>query len=401
MSKLTPVPSNDDAERSASQPSAPPRSDYSRAATVGWLALVILVGGLAYGAGTHVQSEMSAEARTAARAAMVPTVRTVTAQKLVGTVPLDLPGSVEPIETAAINARASGYIAKRFVDIGQTVNAGDVMAVIQSRELDQQVSQAEAALAQARANLDLAHTTAARSASLVKVGAISSQKFDEDRLTENARAADVKAAEASLAAITQRRDYLTVAAPFDGVVTARNVEVGDLVSADVAAARPLFSLARINRVKVQVRVPQDAADGLQENVPAVVTIPELAGRSFKGVVARTARALDSGSRTLLTEVDIDNPDNVLTAGLYANVHFDLTPSRPRVRLDANALIYRADGLKVAVVEGDHVRLAPVRLGRDFGAEVEIAEGLAGGETVVVNPSASLRDGSAVRLAAAN
>lgn len=398
MSKFATVPANDPPAPQPQEPASTGR-DRGYASTVAWLGLLVLVGGLAYGAGAHVQSEMAAEARTNARTARVPMVRTIHAQKLDGSVPLDLPGSVEPIETAAINARASGYVAKRLVDIGQTVKAGDVMAVIQSRELDQQVSQTQAALAQAHANLELAHTTAARSAMLVKMGAISAQKYDEDRLTENARAADVKAAEAALASIAQRRDYLTVAAPFDGIVTARNVEVGDLVSADSAGARPLFSLARINRVKVQIRVPQDSADGLEENVAATVTVPELPGHAFKGTVTRTARALDSGSRTLLAEVDIDNPNYLLAAGLYTNVHFDLNPAAARIRLDANALIYRADGLKVAVVEGDHVRLVPVRIGRDFGPEVEIAEGLAGGELVVLNPSASLRDGSPVQLAA--
>jgi RND family efflux transporter MFP subunit len=396
MSK--PIPA-EQFQRDVTEIPMPTRDARSHAASLGWIALLILVGGLSYGAGIRVATETEAEVTSANRAAVIPAVRTVAAQRLSGSVPLELPGSIEPIEVAAINARASGYVAKRLVDIGQNIKAADVMAIIRSTELDQQVSQAEAALNQARANLELAHATAQRSGTLVKQGWVTAQKFDDDRLTENARAAEVRAAEAALAAIAQRRDYLTVAAPFNGIVTARNVETGDLVSADTTAAKPLFSLARIDRVKVQVHVPQDVADGLQKGIAVSVTVPELRGESFKGIVARTAHALDSTSRTLLVEVDIDNPGNKLTPGTYTNVRFDLMPPRPRVHVDANALIYGAQGLKVAVIENDRVRLVPVVIGRDFGAEVEITEGLAGGEMLVLNPSAALQDGKPVRIAA--
>jgi RND family efflux transporter MFP subunit len=190
-----------------------------------------------------------------------------------------------------------------------------------------------------------------------------------------------------------------VTAPFNGVVTARNVEVGDLVSADTTTARSMFSVARTDKVRVQVYVPQDVADSLQNGVAASVTVPELPGRTFKAVVARTARALDSTSRTLLAEVDIDNPANVLTVGTYVRVHFDLVSAAPRIQLDSNALIYGADGLKVAIIRNDKIELTTVRIGRDFGANVEIAEGLKGGETVVLNPPASLKEGGAVHIAA--
>ncbi len=386
------------AEAFRTDPHDAPTPVRSRTGSIGWFALLILVGGLSYGAGRSVTAESVAEATTIARTTMVPTVRTVSAQRLTGSVPLDLPGSIEPFETAAIFARASGYIAQRSVDIGSRVKAGDVLAVIRSPELDQQVSQAEASLAQAKANLELSHATAQRSGALVKQGWVTAQKFDEDRLAESARIADSRAAEASLAAIAQRRDYLTVIAPFDGVVTARNVEVGDLVSADTTSARPLFSLARTDKLRVQVHVPQDAAEGLQHGVAVSVTVPELPGQNFKAVVARTAHALDATSRTLLVEVDIDNPQNILAAGTYVQVHFDLALAKSRVRLDANTLIYGADGLKVAVIKDDHVDLVPVRIARDFGSEVEIAEGLKGGETVVLNPSAALQDGHLVHVA---
>ncbi|MBS0251535.1 MAG: efflux RND transporter periplasmic adaptor subunit, partial [Proteobacteria bacterium] len=259
-------------------------------------------------------------------------------------------------------------------------------------------SQAEAALTQAKANLDLAHATTQRTSALVKPGWTTAQKFDQDRLTEAARAADVRAAEASLAAIAQRRSYLTVLAPFTGVVTARNVDVGDLVSADTTGARPMFSVARTDKVRVRVYVPQDLAEGLKDGVSASITVPEIPGRSFKALVARTSRALDASSRTLLVEVDIDNADNALTVGTYVRVHFSLMSPTPHVRLNANALIYDANGLRVAVVEDGHIRLTPVNIARDFGAEVEINAGLNGGEAVVLNPPVALKNGGAVRLA---
>ena len=366
--------------------------------SLGWIALVVVVGGLGYGAGRHISTESIAAAATEERLAMVPSVRTVTAHRLTGGVPIDLPGSIESFETATIFARASGYISQRLVDIGTQVKKGDVLAVIHSPELDQQVSQAEAALTQAKANFDLAHATARRSGALVQRGWVTGQQYDQDRLTEAARAADVTAAQASLAAITQRRSYLTVVAPFAGVVTARNIEIGDLVSADTTSARPMFSVARTDKVRVQVYVPQDMAEGLKNGVTATITVPEMPNRTFTAVVARTAQALDATSRTLLAEVDIDNSQNILTIGTYVRVHFDLMSAVPHVRLDANALIYDADGLRVAVVKNDHAKLRPVHIVRDFGAEVEIGQGLEGGETVILNPPAALKDGGAVHIA---
>ena len=378
----------------ASQP-APTRAGTR---SLGWIALIVLTAGLSYGAGRRISTDSIAEAATDARLSMVPSVRTVTAHRLAGGVPLDLPGSLESFETATIFARASGYISQRSADIGTQVKKGDVLAIIRSPELDQQVSQAEAALTQAKANFDLAHATAQRSGALVQRGWVTAQQFDQDRLTEAARAADVRAAQAALAAITQRRSYLTVVAPFAGVVTGRNIDVGDLVSADTTS-RPMFSVARTDKVRVQVYVPQDMAEGLKNGVAASITVPEMPGRVFKAVVARTAHALDATSRTLLAEVDIDNPNNVLTIGTYVRVHFNLVSPTPHVRLDANALIYDADGLRVAVVKNDHAQLVPVRIVRDFGAEVEIGQGLRGGESVILNPPAVLKDGGTVHVAA--
>jgi membrane fusion protein (multidrug efflux system) len=387
------------AEEFAITPQTAPSPGRPSARSLGWIALIVLVGGLSYGAGHHISTESIAEAATDSRLAMIPTVRTVTAHRLTGATPLDLPGSLESFETATVFARASGYISQRFVDIGTRVKKGDVLATIRSPELDQQVSQAEAALIQAKANFDLAHVTAQRSAALVQRGWVTAQQYDQDRLTEAARAADVHAAQASLAAVAQKRDYLTVVAPFPGVVTARNVDVGDLVSADTTTARSMFSVARTDKVRVQVYVPQDAAGGLENGVAASISVPELPGRAFKAVVARTAQALDATSRTLLAEVDIDNPDNILTLGTYVRVHFNIASPTLRVRLDANALIYDADGLRVAVVKNDRIQLTPVHISRDFGPEVEIDEGLKGGETIVLNPPVALKNGRAVHIAA--
>ncbi|MEJ1979056.1 MAG: efflux RND transporter periplasmic adaptor subunit [Acetobacteraceae bacterium] len=334
----------------------------------------------------------------AERQAIVPALRAVRAAAVTSPRLLDLPGGIEPEETAALSARAAGYIARRFVDIGSPVKAGQVLAVIHSPELDQQVSRARAALAQAQANWQLAAATAERSATLVRDGWVSRQKWDNDHLSEGARRADLDAATAALAEAVQRQSYLTVTAPFDGAVTTRNVEAGDLVGADDAQAKPLFVVARTDMLRVRVNVPQEAAGAMKPGVPASVLVPEFPGRLFAGHVARTASALTPGTRTLPVEVEVDNADGTLTAGLYATVRFALPRTQPVMLVKAESLIYLADGLHVATVDdGGMVALRKVMVGRDFGNEVEVVDGLPDGSQVVSNPPAFLRDGLKVKI----
>lgn len=359
---------------------------------VAGLAVIVAVG---YGVYTHVERAHAVTATARERDQQIPDVRTMIAHASTQPLSLDLPGETVGIETTPIGARASGYIDKRFVDIGTPVHAGQVLAIIRAPELDHRVEQAQATLAQARANLALAQITARRSGGLVGGGAVSKQNFDVDRLTQNARQAEQKAADAVLAETAQRQAYTSITAPYDGVVTDRVVEAGDLVSAD-STARPLFVVTRTDRLRVRVHVPQDAALTLKVGEPASMSVPERPGQIFKGTVTRTGHALEQGSRMLPVEIDIDNHDNRLTAGLYAEIHFDLPRAAPVIMVPSEALNYEADGLSVETVEADNkITVRKVKIGRDYGDHLEILDGLPDGSQLVVHPPSALHEGSVV------
>lgn len=359
---------------------------------VAGLGVIVAVG---YGVYAHVERAHAVTATARERDQQVPDVRTMIARASTQPLSLDLPGETVGIETTPIGARASGYIDKRFVDIGTPVQAGQVLAIIRAPELDHRVEQAQATLAQARANLALAQITARRSGGLVGGGAVSKQNFDVDRLTQNARQAEQKAADAVLAETAQRQAYTSIAAPYDGVVTGRAVEAGDLVSAD-STARPLFVVTRTDRLRVRVHVPQDAALTLKVGEPASMSVPERPGQIFKGTVTRTGHALEQGSRMLPVEIDIDNHDNRLTAGLYAEIHFDLPRAAPVIMVPSEALNYEADGLSVETVEADNkIAVRKVKIGRDYGDHLEVLDGLPDGSQLVVHPPSALHEGSVV------
>ncbi|MBS1091911.1 efflux RND transporter periplasmic adaptor subunit [Gluconobacter sp. Dm-74] len=356
------------------------------------LGVIVAVG---YGVYTHVERAHAVTATARERDQQVPDVRTLIARASTQPLSLDLPGETVGIETTPIGARASGYIDKRFVDIGTPVQAGQVLAIIRAPELDHRVEQAQATLAQARANLALAQITARRSGGLVGGGAVSKQNFDVDRLTQNARQAEQKAADAVLAETAQRQAYTTVTAPYDGVVTGRNVEAGDLVSAD-STTRPLFIVTRTDRLRVRVHVPQDAALTVKTGEPASIVVPERPGQSFSGTVTRTGHALEQGSRMLPVEIEIDNHDSRLTAGLYTTVHFDFPRAAPVIMIPSEALNYEADGLSVETIGVDNkVTVRKVKIGRDYGDHLEILDGLPDGSQLVVHPPSALHEGSVV------
>ncbi|MFT8461945.1 efflux RND transporter periplasmic adaptor subunit [Acetobacter persici] len=359
---------------------------------VAGLAVIVAVG---YGVYTHVERAHAITATARERDQQVPDVRTMIARASTQPLSLDLPGETVGIETTPIGARASGYIDKRLVDIGTPVQAGQVLAIIRAPELDHRVEQAHATLAQARANLALAQITARRSGGLVGGGAVSKQNFDVDRLTQNARQSEQKAADAVLAETAQRQAYTSITAPYDGVVTGRAVEAGDLVSAD-STARPLFVVTRTDRLRVRVHVPQDAALTLKVGEPASMSVPERPGQIFKGTVTRTGHALEQGSRMLPVEIDIDNHDNRLTAGLYAEIHFDLPRAASVIMVPSEALNYEADGLSVETVEADNkIAVHKVKIGRDYGDHLEVLDGLPDGSQLVVHPPSALHEGSVV------
>lgn len=332
---------------------------------------------------------------------------------------LQVPGNITPLTEAVINARAEGYLKKRYVDIGDRVRTGQVLAEIEAPELDQQVIQARAslsqseaalarakhALAQASANAHLSEVTVQRWKTLTERGVVSKQEFDQkqaqfesDQALVQSAGSDVRAAEdnihaseANVQRLIQLQIYEKITAPFSGIVTARNVDVGALISTN--GSTPLFRIAQIDVLRLVVDVPEQSAPFIKVGEPARLTLQEFPGRTFTGTVARTANALDAGTRTLPTEVQVRNPDLALLPNMFAQVTLVGARTVATMLIPGDALVTKPEGSFVAVVTpGNRVHFQPVELGRDYGPQLEIRSGLAGDERVVVNPSDDVREG---------
>lgn len=369
-------------------------------------ALTLLI---AVGAWGHASRQAETMVTLEAAHTAVPVVRTAVVKSLGTGRKVDLPGSTQAFDTATLYARATGFIGKRNVDIGSRVHRGDVLAAIAAPDLDQQLVQAraqlvqlQAALVQAQANMDLALRTNNRTERLVKEGWTSEQQGDTDRLTFAARVAavgvaraNVQAQQAQVSRLEELTGFEHVVAPFDGVITSRQVDVGSLVQADANSGTALFSIAHTNVLRVQVYVPQDAFFGLKDGEQAEVTVPELPGRVFHGTVARNASALQPDTRTVLAEVDVDNTDGTLAPGLYAIVHLDVPRSHPVVLVPTQAVIFDKDGLSAAVYENGVAHLRHLDLLADDGAQVEVRAGLDTGEQLILNPPIGVTDGMRV------
>jgi HlyD family secretion protein len=420
MNVIEPLPT-----REAKLPPSDPRPPSGR------LYLIVataLVAALAWGAYGRWQRNAAAIETQQQILNFVPQVRVAIVKRQDGPVALTLPGTVLPFDRARIYARATGYVAERRVDIGTRVHAGDLLLRIAAPDLDQQLSEAqarlgqiEAALEQARAAAEqarsdaaLADVTNSRTLRLATQGWESKQNADNTRLglasklaaVNNAEAgvkvaeANVRAQQATVQRLLQLTQYESVEAPFNGVVTARNVDNGDLVRADDnSGGTPLFALQRDDVVRVQVNVPQSGAVGLQDGLPAKVHVPELPGRTFEGKVARNSVALDAASRTMLAEVDVPNPDGALRSGLYVNVDFSIPRQAPTVVVPAEALLFNGDGLRVATVDdAGRVHLHNVSVYRDYGTTLELREGLEGDERVALTLPADIAEGQQVKVA---
>jgi RND family efflux transporter MFP subunit len=395
------------------------------------------------------------EAVAIARAAEVslPSVMTAKAVSTSNSSDLLLPGNTEAITVASIYARANGYVRERLVDIGSVVRAGQTLAVIESPEVDQELAQARASLEQAKAameqatanlaqakagvnqatanveqasaNEDIAATTDQRWSRLVQRGVLPRQSGDERRSAYQARKAEVAAARAALVTaeanvvsrtadlgaaranidaqtanvrrLERLQSFERVLAPFDGVITERKVERGDLVTAGSGGDRNLFTIAQARTLRIQVRVPQAYSVDLRAGQTAKVIVRERPGREYVGKVARTAEALDAASRTLLTEVQVDNTSGELLPGMYAQISFAIPRTTPVVTIPANALVADAQGTRVAVVDANgRAHFRKVDVGRDLGTDVEVLSGVAAGEVVASNPPDTLKDGQQVK-----
>ena len=368
-------------------------------ARIGAAAGVVAIGVVVWG--ILASQRANAVLKTETESSALVTVATIKPQAQGGDAQLSLPGGVQANTDAPIYARTSGYLKRWLVDIGTQVKAGQVLAEIDAPELDQQLRQAQADLADAQASQKIANITADRWRGLQDTDSVSKQEADEKISLAATGEARLQAAQANLQRLRELSGFKKIVAPFDGIVTARNTDVGQLISGGSGAGPELFRIADTRQLRLYVRVPQAYAAAMQPNLMAEVEFPDRPGVTYTAKLERTSNALDSTSRTLLAQLIVDNAKNELLPGAYAEVSFNLpaTVAASTFKLPANVLLFRGDGLHVATVDGSsHVVLKPVTLGRDYGSDIEVVHGLSAEDNVILSPPDSLTDRAEVRVA---
>lgn len=328
----------------------------------------------------------------------IPTVSVIVPKITPGSEEIALPGNMQAFIDTPVWARSSGYLKTWYLDIGAHVKQGQLLAEIEAPEVDQQLNQANAQLQTAEANLKLSHVTADRYTTLFKTDSVAKQDVDNAVQDEAAKSADVTSAQANVSRLQQLVAFEKVQAPFSGIITARNVDVGALV--DQGANTPgkeLFHVASIDTLRVYVSVPEMYSQAAKPGVQAYLTLDEFPGRQFHGTVVRNANAIDQSSRTLLVEVDVKNPTGELLPGSYVTIHLKLPSKIPAMTVPSNTLLFRSEGLRVVRVSDGKAELVPVILGRDFGDSVELVAGIRRNDRVVVNPSDSIINGQKVQV----
>jgi multidrug efflux system membrane fusion protein len=316
---------------------------------------------------------------------------------------LVLPGSLQAYEQSPIYARTNGYLLRWYKDIGSRVNKGELLADIDTPEVDQELMQARATQQQVLAQMDLAKINADRYVGLRKTDSVSQQEADQQASGYQQAKANLDATEANVRRLEQLESFKHVYAPFSGVLIKRNVDPGALINAGAGGmGSELFDMARVDPLRVYISVPQNYSPAIKVGMDAWVTLPELPGQKFKGTVARTAEAIDPTTRTLLTEVDVPNPDGRLLPGSFGEVHFRTGIDARKITIPVNAMLFRQEGPRVAVVGADgKVKLRAITIGRDYGTTLEILGGIDLGDRIVVNPADSLEDGQQVNVAPEN
>lgn len=344
------------------------------------------------------------QARTALRQETlrmaVPTVAVVQPKRSAPAQELVLPANVQAFSDAPIYARTDGYLKRWYVDIGTRVKSGQLLAEIDTPEVNQQLRQARADLATSQANLSLSKITADRYAGLLKTDSVSKQESDNAAGDYEAKQAALQSAQANMKRLEELQSFQKIYAPFEGVITARNTDVGALINSGSAVGNrsELFHIAQPDKLRVYVSVPQAYSQAAKPGLTAGLTLAEFPGRRFEGKLVRTANAIDPTSRTLLVEIAVNNPTGQLFTGSYAEVHLSLPTPASSLILPVNTLLFRAEGLRVATVGSDqHVQLKQITLGHDFGSEVEVVAGLSGSENVIINPPDSVVEGEIVRV----
>ena len=379
-------------------PSSPPPISDARLRQIAWIILAIAILLAVWGIVSRV-SARNALSRAAAVAAGT-TVVTVKPTVAPGSEALVLPGSVQAFYEAPIYARTNGYLRAWHTEIGTPVKKGQLLAEIETPEVDQQLGQAQADLATAEANYQLAQSTDVRWQHLLATESVSKQDADQRAGDAAAKKAAVDSAAANVARLREMESFKRVLAPFDGVVTQRSTDIGALINAGQSPGAPLFRVADTHRLRIYVSVPQAYASGTRTGMSADLIFAEHPGKRYPATVAFTAQALDPASRTLQVELQVENPVHELFPGAYVEVHFNLASSAPTLRLPANAVMFRAQGLLVAAVGRDQrVRLRQITEGRDFGSSIEVLSGIEAADDIVINPPDSITDGALVRVVA--
>ena len=361
------------------------------------LVVIIVAGVVVMGVVPRLRAK--AALRTETRDLAIPTVVVIHPKRGDPQQEIVLPGNMQAFEDAPIFARTNGYLKKWYVDIGGHVKAGQLLADIETPEVDQQLLVARADLNTAQANLNLSKITADRFDGLKNTDSVSKQDVDNAHGDFEAKKATVAAAQSNVRRLEETQAFNKIYAPFDGIITARNTDIGQLIdSGSGGAAREMFHIQSTRVLRVYINVPQQYSQAAKPGLSADLTLAEFPGRKFKGELVRTANAIQQSSRTLLVEVDVNNATGELLPGGYTEVHLKLPETVPTFILPVNTLIFRAQGLQIATVQDGKATLVPIVLGRDFGSEVEVVSGLSGQESVMMNPPDSLVEGEQVQIA---
>lgn len=362
-------------------------------------AAAVMVAGIVAGYGFMSRAQSKQEAVDWTNRQTVPTVSLASITPSDPHQTLTLPGNIQPFNKAAIYARVNGYVESWTHDIGTPVKAGEPLAVIDAPDLDQQLSQAKATLASVRANLQIASLTASRNNVLLQKQIVAQQLADQTDADAKAKEAVVDANEANVRQLEAMQSFKTLAAPFDGVVTARSVELGMLISAG-GSGQPLFEVSDLHKVRIFVQVPQSFSAGLKPGMAATFEMPQYPGVQFDATLSHISQSINSTSHSMEVELETDNPDGKFFGGAYCNVHFKIPADPNRLQIPSTALVVGNKGARVAILDGSNkIVLKDVELGRDFGNSVEVLAGLTSSDRVVDNPPETLANGETVQVAA--
>jgi len=363
------------------------------------LAIAAIVVAAILGSGIWSRVKASTTLRAETAQAALTAVSVVSPKQIAPADEIILPGNVQPFITSPIYSRTNGYLKKWYFDIGAHVKKGQLLAVIETPEVDQQLQQARSNLLTAQANLELASVTKNRYQGLLKSNAVSQQDVDNAVGTYNANKSIVEADKAAVEQYSALASFEKIYAPFDGVITARNTDIGDLISSGsgTGVKTDLFHIAQPGKLRVYVNVPEEYSQGIKTGMIADLTLAEFPGRKFLGKLVRTAEAITVTTRTLLVEVDVENPTGTLLSGSYAEVHMAVPTHASTVLLPVNTLIFRSEGLHVATVTDGKAVLTTVTPGHDFGNQIEIVAGLKPDDQVIINPPDSIVSGQAVQI----